>query len=204
MHWNTREHIHFDRAISAWLIKRFVDSDAVFTFGPSDAEPAPTPFGIPDVELSSHDADGSTFHKILVKYGLEDPVLAVIDSVVAQGLAYLFVKDEPDIQAFPGEVVVGLLALVEGLVLASTDDNDAFDKSLILYDALYALVQARLLSPAYDETAGIAKMGPGLWRTAFAITLASDLRSQSSHLGPHTAPTPSPAFAPALQSLRDR
>jgi hypothetical protein len=204
MRWTTREHIHFDRAISAWLIKRFVDHDASFTFGNAVDDPPPTPFGVPGVELSSHDAGGSTFHKILVKYELIDPALHVIDDLVAQCLTYLFSKMEPDIHAFPGEVVMGLLAIVEGLVLASGDDDEAFEKSLILYDALYALVQARILSKDCDEAAGIAKMGPGLWRTAFAVTLAGDLRTGGGKLGPHSDPVISDAFAPALQRLHDR
>ena len=204
MRWTTREHIHFDRAISAWLIKRFVDRDASFTFGKAEGDPAPTPFGVPGVALSSHDADGSTFHKILLAYGLDDPALAVLDEIVTQGLAYLFSKQEPDNQHLPGEVVIGLLALVEGLILSATDDDEALEKSLILYDALYALAQARALSRDHDEAAGIAKMGTGLWRTAFAVTLANDRRAAGTKLGPHRIAEVSENFAPALQRLRDR
>jgi hypothetical protein len=208
MRWATREHIHFDRAISAWLIKRFVDPDAEFLFlghgGGEELGSDVVQFGLPGIELSSHDQAGSTFDKILRKYSLSDPHLRIVANIVASGLSYLFNRIEPDHHNFPGEVVVGLLAIVEGVVLSSATDEEALEKSLVLYDAVYALVQGRSLSKEYEEEAGIAKMGVGMWRTAFSVTLASDVRTNGAKLGPNAGFTVSEGLAPALQRLRDR
>ncbi|QUT07843.1 chromate resistance protein [Sphingobium phenoxybenzoativorans] len=208
MRWATREHIHFDRAISAWLIKRFVDPDAEFLFlghsGGAELDSDVIQFGLPGIELSSHDQSGSTFEKILRKYSLSDPHLKTVGDIVASGLSYLFNRNEPDSHNFPGEVVVGLLAIVEGVVLSAATDEEALEKSLMLYDAVYALVQGRSLSKNYEEDAGIAKMGAGMWRTAFSVTLASDIRASGAKLGPNTEFAVSEGLAPALQRLRDR
>ncbi len=74
MHWVTTDHIHLDRVACPWLIRRFIDKDAVFTFlardkvagRPSDA----IPFAIPGVELGPHDEHGTCFDKFLRKYRL--------------------------------------------------------------------------------------------------------------------------------------
>ena len=47
MKWATRRHCHIDRAACAWLIRRFLDTDAEFVFVddpdevPADATPLP-------------------------------------------------------------------------------------------------------------------------------------------------------------------
>ena len=54
MIWATRRHCHIDRAACAWLIRRFIDSDAEFVFV-DDADEVPedaTPFDMRGVEGS--------------------------------------------------------------------------------------------------------------------------------------------------------
>lgn len=79
MRWVTRDRVHLDRVAAPWLIRRFIDPDADFVLLPSDSlgdlPDDATPFGLPGVELSSHDENGSTFRKILDIYGLEDAAL---------------------------------------------------------------------------------------------------------------------------------
>jgi hypothetical protein len=79
MKWVTRDFVHLDRVASPWLIKRFIDRDAVFVFVPwagEDAAPAvAVPFALPGAEIGPHDAEGSTFAKLLAKYQLDDPAL---------------------------------------------------------------------------------------------------------------------------------
>ena len=76
MKWSTRTGIHIDRAACAWLITRFVDSEAEFIFvaGPDDVPADATPFDMRGVELSHHNGD-CTFETILRRYDLADPVL---------------------------------------------------------------------------------------------------------------------------------
>ena len=57
MKWATREMIHFDRIASAWLILRFIDPDAIFTYLKKDelAGDDVHLFGVPGVRLAMHD-----------------------------------------------------------------------------------------------------------------------------------------------------
>ena len=77
MKWVTRENAHVDRIACPWLIKRFVDKDAVFLFVKRDevmsiasAENA-IPYDVPGVELGHVDGRCS-FESIMLKYGLTD------------------------------------------------------------------------------------------------------------------------------------
>ena len=69
MKWVTRDFVHLYRVASPWLIQRFVDPEAQFVFvplGQEDTRPSDAiPFGLPGVELSSHDEHGTTFEKII-------------------------------------------------------------------------------------------------------------------------------------------
>ena len=40
MEWVTREHPHTDRVACPWLIRRFIDPDAVITYVPRDEVPS--------------------------------------------------------------------------------------------------------------------------------------------------------------------
>ena len=75
MKWVTRARPRVDRVACPWLVKQFVDSEAVFLFVEADQVMAVAkrenaiPFDVPDVELSHHGADCS-FDAILKKYNL--------------------------------------------------------------------------------------------------------------------------------------
>ncbi|MHB8300785.1 MAG: chromate resistance protein ChrB domain-containing protein [Dermatophilaceae bacterium] len=60
MRWATRAGVHVDRAACAWLIRRFVDPDAVFVFvdDPGDVPVDATPFDMRGVPLSHHHGQG--------------------------------------------------------------------------------------------------------------------------------------------------
>lgn len=150
MQWVTRDNVHMDRVASPWLIKRFVDPAAEFLFiGWEPGTPRPDgaiPFGMPGVELSSHDAQGSTFGKILRKYRLEDPALVRMQLVIDRGIDIFMhgAKPAPDDEA--GQIAVGLLATSEGMMLVSASDAEILAASAPLYDALHATftVHARM------------------------------------------------------------
>src|SRR5438093_478847 len=83
MKWATRRHCHVDRAACAWLIRRFIDTDAEFVFveDPDEVPADATPFDMRGVELSHHGGDCS-FETFLRSYELGDPVLWEIAKVV--------------------------------------------------------------------------------------------------------------------------
>ena len=76
MRWATRRHCHIDRAACAWLIRRFLDPEAIFVFvdDPEEVPTDATPFDMRGVELSHHGGQCS-FETFLRRYELDDPVL---------------------------------------------------------------------------------------------------------------------------------
>ena len=129
MKWATRSGPHVDRTSSAWLIRRFIDSEAEFVFvgDPDEVPEDATPFDMRGVELSHQDG-GCTFETILRRYQLDDPVLARIAEVIHEA----DLEDE----RFDAPEAPGLDALMRGLSMVRPD-QDVLDVSGPLYDGLY-------------------------------------------------------------------
>jgi hypothetical protein len=132
MRWATRRHCHVDRTACAWLIRRFVDADAEFSFvDDPDGVPADaTPFDMRGVELGHRDGRCS-FESILVRYRLDDAALERIGQLV----------HEADIgdEHFDSPEAPGIDALLRGLALGARDDQHMIDQTAPFYDALYDL-----------------------------------------------------------------
>jgi hypothetical protein len=152
MKWVTRDFVHLDRVASLWLVKRFVDPDAVFVFvpwGQEDRRPADAiPLAIPRAELGPHDHDGTTFDKILAKYRLDDPALRAIGRVITAGVEYVLHGYRPPADDTPGQIAVGLLAISEGTMLINEDDAAILERGMPVYDALYGYFRAHQLAAA--------------------------------------------------------
>jgi hypothetical protein len=151
MRWITRSHLHLDRAATPWLVARFVDPDAEFSFvgwddRPLDDEDA-IPFGISGVDLSSHDERGTCFHKVLVRYELRDPALAQMERIIASGVADALGTSPPDRQT-DSEAILGaaLNRIGTGMGLAF-DDDEHIRVAMSLYEGVFALCQMMVLSP---------------------------------------------------------
>ena len=149
MKWVTRDFVHLDRAASPWLIKRFVDTQAEFVFvqwGQENTRPSDAiAFGLPGVELSSHDEHGTTFAKIMRKYDLDDPSLRDIASIIQAGVDHVLhhAKAGPDDRW--AQIAIGLLAISEGVMLLHDTDDAILKASFAIYDALYANLHAHAL-----------------------------------------------------------
>ncbi|HEY3363571.1 MAG TPA: chromate resistance protein ChrB domain-containing protein [Symbiobacteriaceae bacterium] len=132
MKWVTWADVGVDRMACAWLIKRFLDPQAEFSFIPYGAKPRPEQgehFDIPDVRLS-HRRGHCTFHTILQEYDLKDPVLQRIARIVDEADAVQDVTLEP---AAPGlDLICG------GIRRTSPDDEAALEKGNFVIEALYA------------------------------------------------------------------
>jgi hypothetical protein len=134
MKWITRSHVHIDRVACPWLIKRFVDSDAVFLFAPKSQVPevvtreGAIPFDVPGAELGHH-GDECTFDVIIRKYGLTDPALLRMAKIVNAADTDQFTADP---------LAAGLEAIAVGYGLRFPDDNENVTRQLEVYDALYA------------------------------------------------------------------
>jgi hypothetical protein len=144
--WATRELIHVDRVVSAWAILRFVDAQAEFIFLGVD-EPAPpdvTPFGIAGAQLGAHDGESTTFARILKAYSIDDAALVLMNAIVADIVGHVMHDPHRDGLAHRVPEAGGLLAIAEGIMLLSVGDGECLERSLLIYDALYARLQARI------------------------------------------------------------
>ncbi len=134
MRWVTRERPKIDRVACPWLIRRFIDPEAVFLFVPPARvsevaqDTGATPFDVEGVELS-HDGPRCSFDAFLVKYRLEDPHLAELATIVRGA-------DTDRLDLAPQ--AAGLLAISLGLSHNFADDHEMLRQGFVVYDALYA------------------------------------------------------------------
>ncbi len=136
MKWVTWENIGVDRMGSAWLIQRFIDPHAEFEFirvGASVRAELGESFDIPGVRLS-HRGGHCTFHTILNEYHLDDPRLKRIASMIDEADVAQVITLEP--------IAPGLDFICRGLRLTSPDDSTAIERGKMIYDALYAQLNA--------------------------------------------------------------
>src|SRR5262245_52343336 len=87
MKWVTRERVKVDRVACPWLIRRFVDPQAVFLFVPADQVMAVAeregaiPYDVKDVELGHHGPECS-FDAIVKRYRIRDPAVLELAKIV--------------------------------------------------------------------------------------------------------------------------
>ena len=128
--WVTRPRPHIDRVASAWLIKRFIDPEAVFVFAPPAEFPADAiPFDAPGVELS-HQGEDCTFETLVKRANLRDRRLVRLAEVV----------HEADLRdgKYPHEEARGIDVAVRALLAATTDDQQVLAQGMTLFEGLYA------------------------------------------------------------------
>ncbi len=140
MKWATRAGVHVDRAACAWLITRFIDHDAQFTFvtDPTQVPDDATPFDMRGVALSHHQ-DRCTFETALIHFDLtSDPALEEIGHIVHEA-------DLGD-DLFDAPAAPGLDILIRGLSLISPTDHHTLQITGQLFDGLYEHTRRRLLT----------------------------------------------------------
>ena len=128
--WVTRPRPHIDRIASAWLIKRFIDTEAQFVFAsPAEFPKDAVPFDAPGVELSHHGED-CTFETLLKRARLRDRRLVRLAEIV----------HEADLRdgKFPHEEARGIDVAIRALLAASPDDAHVLAQGLSLFEGLYA------------------------------------------------------------------
>lgn len=133
--WVTRSRPKVDRIACPWLIRRFVDPDAVFLFVPPSevAEVAARfdgeAFDIDDAGVFwSHRGELCTFDVMVQELGLAtDPLLRLATLVRGADTG------RPDL----APEAAGLLAASLGLSRIYADDLEQLDAGMLLYDAFY-------------------------------------------------------------------
>ena len=143
--WVTRARPKIDRVACPWLIRRFVDRDAVFLFvAPSEVRGVAERFGAMPFDIDgedvlwSHRGEKCTFDVMVEEFGLAtEPLLRLATIVRGADTA------RPDL----APEVPGLLAASLGLSRMYPDDLAQLEAGMLLYDAFY-----RWCRDARDET----------------------------------------------------
>lgn len=131
--WVTRAGPFVDRMASAWLIRRFIDADAVFDFIPgqdtSGAGPDAVVYDMAGGEFA-HVGDLCTFEVLMRSFGLEDAALAQVAEVVH------------DLDVGGGRhrhaEAAGVAEILDGVRRTASDDAEALERGLAVFEMLYA------------------------------------------------------------------
>jgi hypothetical protein len=138
MLWATRQGCHVDRTACIWLIRRFIDSEANFSFfgDPAEAPEGAELFDVVGARLS-HRGEDCSFETFLKDYGLEDRVLHEIAEIVHDADLMDEKYGRPESE--------GLDAIVRGMQLSLPDDETLTFHTDVLYEGLYAYLSREVL-----------------------------------------------------------
>ena len=143
MKWVTRRQIRVNRTATAWLIRRFVDRDASLCFVAPDevaafqAREGAIGFDAPGATYPHRDSLGRcSFEALVAEHAPTDAALVALARIVRGA----------DFQAESGLTPesAGLRAISQGFPLVARDDHETVDRASFIYDALYAVLRARL------------------------------------------------------------
>ena len=135
--WVTRKGIHVDRMASAWLIRRFIDPDAVFAFVPAKTyRPKPGELRFDMYEGGyTHEGDRCTFEVLLERFGLDDPGLRPIAEIIHD----IDLKDAK----FARPETAGIERLVTGIAVAHREDEARLARASAMLDDLYEVYRRK-------------------------------------------------------------
>ena len=125
--WDTME---VDKCASAWLIKRFIDKDAVFKFIPKgELVKEGIPFDTPESKFRRYH-NMSTFESILKEYRIQDPILIRIGKMM----------HDIEISYWAGRQVEGSEELemkIEDIIKSSNSPGECYIQSFKVLDEIY-------------------------------------------------------------------
>jgi hypothetical protein len=130
--WVTRSGVKIDRIASAWLIRRWIDPQAVFRFVAGGT--ARTPDGEIRFDMFhggfTHVGDRCTFEVLTDHFGVRDRSLTAIAEIVHD----VDCKDAK----FGRPEAEGVAALIDGIATTVPDDAERLKVGGVLFDQLYA------------------------------------------------------------------
>lgn len=141
MLWVTRHEPHVDRCASAWLIKNFIDREALFEFI-SKESPIPKgaiAFTLPEAEIRPVEGKSTTFDVLVERYQVKDPIVAKIRELLRD----FEIDAGEDIAKVKHAETVGVCLILRGLARTSKTDHEILAKAMTVMDALYAELKAR-------------------------------------------------------------
>ena len=139
--WVTRPRPGVDRFASAWLIRRFIDRDAKFVFGPDPARfPEAVPFDMYAAAGFKHQGDLCTFEVLQHQFGIDEAAVTRIAHIVHD------VDLKEDRYKSPDAPTVR--RVVDGLRAATGDDTALLEHGITFFEALYQSYQSPGLTRA--------------------------------------------------------
>jgi len=129
--WVTRRGVFVDRIASAWLIKRFIDPEARFTFVASEGylpRKGELRFDMFEAEYT-HEGDRCTFETLVRRFQLRDPALRAIGEIVHD----IDCKDAK----FARAETAGVAQLLAGIARQSAADSARLRRGADVFDNLY-------------------------------------------------------------------
>jgi rhodanese-related sulfurtransferase len=131
--WVTRQRPKIDRIACPWLIRRFVDPEAVFLFvSPAEVADVAERFGATPFDVDgvfwSHRGEFCTFDVMLDEFGLRFEALDRLATIIRAA-------DTDRLDLAPQ--AAGFLAASLGLSRMFRDDLAQLEAGLLLYDAMY-------------------------------------------------------------------
>jgi len=128
--WLTRPRPEIDRVGSAWLIRKFIDVEAKFTFAETPtAQPAAIAYDMLDVEFSHH-GDCCTFETLIDRFGMRDRAVRV--------LAELIHDADLEDDKFHRVEGFGVERIFKGWAKQGLSDQEILSKGFDCFDGLYA------------------------------------------------------------------
>lgn len=125
--WDTME---IDKCASAWLIKRFIDKEAVFKFIPKgELVTDGIPFDTPDSRFRRYH-NMSTFESILKGYEIQDPALIHIGKIM----------HDIEVSYWAGRQVDGSEELekeIKDIIKSSNSQEECYIQCLKVFDKFY-------------------------------------------------------------------
>jgi len=136
--WVTREKPHVDRCASAWLIKRFIDKEAVFQFITREADipKGAIGFTLPKADINPVEGTRTTFDTLLEKYQVKDTIVLKIGDIIRD---FEFNEERPE--RIRLKETLGLCYVLKGLEKTSKTDDETITKALLVMDAFYSTLE---------------------------------------------------------------
>lgn len=135
--WVTRKGVHVDRIGSAWLIRKFVDSNARFKFVTAKGykpQSAEVRFDMFDAEFT-HEGDLCTFEVLLERLKIADNALRPIAEIIHD----IDLKDSK----FGRPEISGIALIVNAICTKHKEDVDRIERGTLLFDDLYDYFKKR-------------------------------------------------------------
>jgi hypothetical protein len=134
--WVTRPRPGVDRCASAWLIRRFIDRKARFTFAPEDQVPSgAVPFDMFHGEGFGHRGEDCTFETLEKQFRVRDPRVAVIGQIIHDA-------DLLD-DRFGRKEGYGVDGILKGWARQGLADEELLARGMQLIEGLYYAIEKR-------------------------------------------------------------